>query len=99
MLTKHCLLETKDSNECATFVNSQHKLSEIVSKMFCRVVDVRAEPNLRRRLFELGFVKGAVVQVINVSPMSRAYLVSVQGSLICIRASVLAHIFVAQMSL
>jgi len=99
MLTKHCLLETKDSNDCAILIKSQQKLSEIVSEKFCRVIDVCAEPNLRRRLFELGFVKGAVVQVINVSPMSRAYLIRVQDSLICIRASVLAHIFVAQMSL
>ncbi len=94
MTTGICTLQTKNSNDCAFFSTYPSKLGDIVGKKFCKVVDVSAEPNLRRRLFELGFVKGAIVQVINVSPMSRAYLISIQDSVLCIRASVLAHVLV-----
>lgn len=94
MTTKLCTLQTKNSNACTPIENCQQTLNHIVGKKFCRVVGVAAEPNLRRRLFELGLVKGAIVQVINVSPMSRAYLIKIQDSLLCIRASVLAHVLV-----
>lgn len=97
MATESCTLRKNSSYFCAISTNYQQKLSDITDKKFCRVVDITAEPNLRRRLFELGFIKGAIVQVINVSPMSRAFLVSIQGSLLCIRASVLAHVFVELM--
>ncbi len=74
--------------------NSPQRLNEIVDKRFCKIVDISAPTQLRRRLFELGFIKGAIVQIINVSPMAHAYLLSVQNSLLCIRANILAHILV-----
>ena len=70
------------------------RLSELSSKTICKVVDIYADPQLRRRLFELGFVENATVQIINISPMSCAYLLLVQNSLICIRTNILDHIYV-----
>ena len=89
-----CAICKKEKTFSNDSTQSKIRLSDIASKKFCKIVDVCATPQLRRRLFELGFVCGAVVQVINISPMSRAYLINVQDSLLCIRASVLAHILV-----
>ena len=87
-------MQQKEKTFSNDSTKSKTRLSDICSKKFCQVIDICATPQLRHRLFELGFVRGAIVQVVNISPLSRAYLIYVQGSLLCIRASVLAHIFV-----
>ena len=64
------------------------RLSELSSGKMCRVDKILIEPRLKRRLYELGFVKNALVQIIDVSPMSRAYLVIIQGSIFAIRGEI-----------
>lgn len=91
----NCLNSAKNTR----FTDVSHqKLSEIPSNKVCKIVSISAEPRLRRRLLELGFVTGATVQVVNISPMSRAFLLVVQNSLLCVRRDVLEHIEVNDLS-
>ncbi len=96
---ENCDFGCKNASERLNFAKNTRftdvsplKLSEMPSNKVCKVVSISAEPRLRRRLLELGFVTGATVQVVNISPMSRAFLLVVQNSLLCIRRDVLEHI-------
>ena len=63
-------------------------LSELKVGAVCKVDYIQSEPRLRRHLYELGFVKGATVQIIDISPMHRAYLVIVQNSIFALRCEI-----------
>lgn len=99
--TPNCCYVCTNAKNCTNVIKTipqiqycQQKLSNVASHKVCKIITVTAEPQLRRRLFELGFVEGAIVEILNISPMSRAYLLNVQNSLLCIRRSVLEHILV-----
>lgn len=102
---ENCDFGCKNASKCLNFAKntcfigiSPQKLSEMPSNKVCKIVSISAEPRLRRRLLELGFVTGATVQVVNISPMSRAFLLVVQNSLLCVRRDVLEHIEVNDLS-
>lgn len=66
------------------------RLNEVTSGKSCQICNIYVEPKLKRRLYELGFVPNAVVEILNISPMARAYLLKVQGAILALRGEI-AH--------
>ena len=64
------------------------RLNELTSGKICFVNKIHTEPKLKRRLYELGFVPNAMIEIINVSPMAKAFLLKIQESIFAIRGEI-----------
>ena len=60
------------------------KLSDVAQGGIVRVLDIKGG-EMRGRLMELGFTKGVVVKVHNISPLGKAYLVECRGTILALR--------------
>ena len=74
------------------------KLCELSSGNSCLIVNIYAEPKLKRRLYELGFLPNSTIELLNVSPMSRAYLIRINNSIFAIRKDIANKIQVKEIS-
>ncbi len=64
----------------------------------CRgsVIDVGGDPDLRRRLLEMGFCKGTCVEVIRRAPLGDPIEFRVRGYHLSLRADQAQHVLISQ---
>lgn len=72
----------------------QKILSEVKKQVECTVLKISGNLQLKRRLLELGFVKGTSVKIINISPLKNSYLIEVRNYVIAMRKSAVEQICV-----
>ena len=70
------------------------KLSDLKNGQAAKVLSVQADIRLRRRLLELGILKGEVVKILSVSPLKSSYLLTVKNYTLALRKSILDGILV-----
>lgn len=75
-------------------MNCERSLYDIKTGQRARVLALRSEGSIRRRLLDIGLVKGTAVECIGVSPSGdpRAFLI--RGAVIAIRAQDCKNILV-----
>ena len=56
------------------------------------VKDIVCNANLKRRLMELGFIKNAVIEIIDISSFRHAYLFRLHNTLLALRKDVVKTI-------
>lgn len=69
-------------------------LNESFTGQILRVKKIVSEPVLRRRLFELGFLQNACIQVLDISPFRYAFLLRINESVFAIRQQIANKIVV-----
>ena len=74
-------------------------LSECRSGQIVKVKNVVSEPSLRRRLFELGFLKDSCIQVLDVSPFRYAFLLKINDSVFALRQQIAQKIVVEELNM
>ena len=50
-----------------------------------RVAGIKGEGDVRRRLLDLGFVRGTVIRICNIAPFKSTVLVGLRGYLLAVR--------------
>ena len=50
-----------------------------------RVTGIKGAGDVRRRLLDLGFVRGTVIKILNVAPFKSTVLVGLRGYLLAVR--------------
>ena len=60
-------------------------LGEFKENQIVEVVSTNGILPLKRRLAELGFVKGTKVRIINISPLKNSYLIELRGYVLALR--------------
>ena len=68
------------------------KLNELTSGSVAKILQVHSAPTMKRRLYELGIIPNDYVQIINISPMRRAYLIKIHGSIFALRSEIVQSI-------
>lgn len=53
------------------------------------ITSVNGNLKLKTRLLELGFTKGTLVRVLNISSLKNSYLVEIRGYILALRSSVI----------
>ncbi len=53
----------------------------------CKILSINNEDHLKRRLYDLGFFPGSLVECVLISPFSSPILFKVNGALIALRKS------------
>ena len=56
------------------------------------VVSISGPLHLKRRLLDLGFTQGAMVRVINISPLKNSFLLEIHGYIIALRQNAVKNI-------
>ena len=51
------------------------------------VVNIGGSTHLKRRLLDLGFTKGTLVRIINISPLKNSFLLEIHGYILSIRSN------------
>lgn len=73
---------------------NQTLLSQLNENQQGEIVCINGIMPLKRRLLELGFVKGTIVKVINISPLKNSYLLQIRGYLLALRKSAVNNIVI-----
>lgn len=73
---------------------NQTLLSQLNENQQGEIVYINGIMPLKRRLLELGFVKGTIVKVINISPLKNSYLLQIRGYLLALRKSAVNNIVI-----
>ena len=71
-------------------------LSDCSCGQIVKIKDIVCNSNLKRRLFELGFIKNAVVEIIDISSFRHAFLIRLHNSLLALRKYIAKTIEVSQ---
>lgn len=53
------------------------------------ITSVNGNLKLKTRLLELGFTKGTLVRVLNISSLKNSYLIEIRGYILALRSSVI----------
>lgn len=61
------------------------RLNELHKNQTGIVCGIEGDVYIKRRLLELGFVKGTSVKVLNISPLKNTYLISLQDYCLALR--------------
>ena len=69
-------------------------LSELEIEGACRVIKVRGDRKIKRRLLEMGFVKGTVLLVKKVAPLGDPMELVIKGYHVSLRVSEADHVLV-----
>jgi ferrous iron transport protein A len=67
-------------------------LSQLAAGKRARVVEVGGEPSLRRRLLEMGFCNGAMVETVRRAPLGDPIEFRLRGYYLSLRAEEARHI-------
>ena len=59
-----------------------------------RIVEVKGEEKVVRRLFELGLFSGQKLYILNKSPLKKVFLVEIRGYVLSIKSTLLSGIMV-----
>lgn len=73
------------------------RLSEVSEGKIVRVVGVLGG-QVCGRLMELGFTKGSIIKVHNISPLGKAYLVECRGAILALRYNIVNLIEVEEVN-
>lgn len=60
-------------------------LTDLRKGQIARVCAIRGTPHLRRRLMELGLIRGAQIKVVRYAPLKDPIQISVKGSSLALR--------------
>jgi ferrous iron transport protein A len=60
-------------------------LSKIPTKNKCKIITINAEGNTRRRLMDLGFIPGTIIESVRRSPLGDPTAYLVRSSVIALR--------------
>lgn len=52
------------------------------------IVNIKGNLKIKNRLLELGFTKGTLVKILNISSLKQSYLVEIRGYILAIRKSI-----------
>lgn len=82
--------------ETAYFVEREHKTMSVLSDLkkgeFGYIEGLELDGNIRRRLQDIGFVKGSRIECVGKSPLGDPCAYLIKGALIAIRKEHAAHI-------
>lgn len=56
------------------------------------ITSVSGNLKLKNRLLELGFTKGTLVRILNISSLKKSYLIEIRGYILALRKSVVSLI-------
>lgn len=72
------------------------RLSECKDKKYYSIVkiDKKLTEKIKRRLYDLGFIKGQKIRVVNKSLLKKAYMIEIRGYTLSLRDSIINAIFV-----
>jgi ferrous iron transport protein A len=87
-MQKACLLSGCESKAC----EKRCALNELAVGGSGRVVSVAGEPDVRRRLLEMGFCNGANVEVIRRAPMGDPIEFRLRGYHLSLRSDQASHV-------
>ena len=71
-----------------------HSLKEGKVNKSYRIVEVKGEEKVVRRLFELGLLSGQKLYILNKSPLKKVFLVEIRGYVLSIKSALLGGIMV-----
>ena len=71
-----------------------HSLKEGKVNKSYRIVEVKGEEKVVRRLFELGIFSGQKLYILNKSPLKKVFLVEIRGYVLSIKSTLLSGIMV-----
>lgn len=71
-----------------------HSLKEGKVNKSYRIVEVKGEEKVVRRLFELGLLSGQKLYILNKSPLKKVFLVEIRGYVLSIKSTLLSGIMV-----
>lgn len=60
------------------------------------ICDVRGDLKIKKRLLELGFIKGEEVAVLAISSLKKTFLLKIQGYVIAIRHNILKEVLICK---
>ena len=63
------------------------------SAIICKI---QGDLKIKFRLLELGFVKGAIVEVLAISSLRKTFLLKIQGYVIAIRHNILKEVLICK---
>lgn len=73
-------------------------LSSISENNKCKILYVKGDLHLKRRLLELGFVKNTEIIIKNISPLKNSFLLEIRGYIIALRKNAVKNIIVEVVS-
>ena len=56
------------------------------------IVNVNGNLKLRSRMLELGFTKGTLVRILNISSLKKSFLIEIRGYILALRSDVISLI-------
>ncbi len=68
------------------------KLSELACGEAGYITKIEGNLKLRTRLLELGFTKGTLVRILNISSLKKSFLVEVRGYILALRSTAVSLI-------
>lgn len=61
------------------------RLNELTAGKMARIVNILGSSKTKARLTELGFIKGEIIKIQNITPLGNSYLIDCRDSLFALR--------------
>ncbi|MBE5746381.1 MAG: ferrous iron transport protein A [Clostridiales bacterium] len=75
-------------------MNKTKNLTTLINGESGYITHVEGNSKIKTRLLELGFTKGTLIRILNVSSLKKSYLIEIRGFILALRYDVVKNIFV-----
>ena len=71
-------------------------LTSLVVNECAQIIKIECDIKIKKRLLELGFIKGANIKILAISSLKKTYLLNIQNCVLAIRESSLKGVYVCK---